>query len=142
MWKRLEKIKNNEIEFEQFDMSTLSNAIELYYKGFIEEKGLNAPEYIIRSHYLTDLVYYVEKSGYKSNPNISKKDIKKRHEMLKRLQALYIETRYGFVYVDKNEFNRAYNWGIQQRDYIKNKLNEKQNENNLEDNYENESKDR
>ena len=61
MWKRLELIRNDEVPFLDFDMATLANAIELYYKGFIKASGTNVPKSLMEeSHSLVRLTEQIE----------------------------------------------------------------------------------
>lgn len=119
MWKRLELIRNDEIEFIDCDMAILSNVVELYYKGFIIASGIRVPESLINeSHSLVRLTEQIETQIMPLSAPLSKTDERDRRNFLFDLQNMYIDARYGYVDVTKKDFNYCFDWAKKQKDLI------------------------
>lgn len=119
MWKRLKLIRNDEIPFLDFDMATLANAIELYYKGFIKASGTNVPKSLMEeSHSLVRLTEQIEAQIMPLSAPLSRSEERDRRNFLFDLQNMYIDARYRYVDVDKRDFNHCFDWAEKQKNLI------------------------
>ena len=118
MWDRLTKIRNDEIEYLNIDMSMLANCVELLYKGFLTAAGIDVAVSVGITHNLCTLVTEIEKKICPLQYIENQADLKKRKIFLDELSKKYLSTKYYNDQVTKEEFQACYDWAAKQRQLI------------------------
>lgn len=123
MYKRLKLVVNEDIPYFNFDMATLANSLELYYKGYLEASGLNLDRHLMNeSHSLsslfTEISTRIEPPADVSSPSASR-DMRM---FLKNLSALYIDARYNNAQISFDEFKKCFQFLTSQRNYVMGRL--------------------
>ncbi len=104
-------------------MSTLSNCIELFYKGLIQASGVSYPDSLMNeSHSLVRLTEFIEAKIMPLSAPMSKRQEYERRDFLRSLQDMYIDARYGSVDVSFSDFCICYEWAEKQYTLIRETL--------------------
>jgi len=127
MWERLTLVHDGTIPYLAYDMATLANAVEMYYKGFIEVSGGEALEKASKnlmenSHSLIALTKHIEEyiTYLSSDRSYSARD--ERFKFLKNLSSAYLDGRYHMFAIEANvskeDFDKCFEWASKQRQFI------------------------
>lgn len=123
IWSRLEKVRNNQIDYIPYDMATLSNCLEMYYKGIIEASGIIISEHTMKeSHYLPELFSQVNERIVPLIPNMDRTQDREVRIFLKNVSEMYISTRYKNAQPSFDDFCAVYDFVEKQRELIFNTL--------------------
>ncbi len=99
--------------YKSYHMSVLANALELYYKGVLEESGLNIADSLMNeSHDLYRLNSEISSRIQELDVCDTKSDERALRYFLRDLSALYIDSRYHFAQTSYEDFCKC-------RDYLK-----------------------
>ena len=108
MYERLCDIRDEKVKYHYFDMSTLSNCMELYYKGLLDKKCDTVDkEFFEKTHYLPALVRDVENRVQPILGNISKQDRRDVMNIFRDLSDYYISARYNHNPIPFETFKEA-----------------------------------